>query len=147
MKQTLFIIFAISVILATVAHADIWSQCPGNSDPTFSITTLTVTPDPPKIGQSCVVNLVGTLNDEVTSGSSLFTLYFYIAGGWRKLPSFSNDVCKIVTCPVQPGPFKFTTTINVPFITPPGQYQGSLILTDQNSRNITCLDFATTLSH
>ncbi|KAN0029110.1 hypothetical protein ACTFIV_010983 [Dictyostelium citrinum] len=135
------------VLCIAFVSADIWSYCSGNINATFTIDELTVTPDPPLIGKGAFVKLAGVLNDEVTTGKSVFKLQYYISGGWRNLPTFTNDVCKLLSCPVQPGPLVFNTTINVPFITPPGQYQGTLQLTDQNSRNISCLTFATTLAY
>ncbi|KAK5584643.1 hypothetical protein RB653_006258 [Dictyostelium firmibasis] len=133
--------------LIAITSANIWSYCPGNVDSTFEIDTLTVTPDPPIIGKGAFVQLSGNLNQEVTEGASIFSLQYYIDGGWRNLPTFKNNVCSLLSCPVQPGPLNFNTTIKVPFITPPGQYQGTLLLTDQNNRNISCLTFQTTMGY
>ncbi|EFA86634.1 hypothetical protein PPL_00435 [Heterostelium album PN500] len=133
-------------LLFVAVNGDIWQQCEGNVNPTFSITSLTLQPDPPVIGKSVVVNAVGTLSEQVTSGNSVFTIQFYIAGAWRNLPTFKNDVCSVVKCPVAQGPFSFSTTIPIPFITPRGQYRGQFIVTDQSNRNITCLTFATQLN-
>ncbi|GAM17699.1 hypothetical protein SAMD00019534_008740 [Acytostelium subglobosum LB1] len=146
MNKFITIALVFSVLCFGIASADIWSYCTGNINPTFNINTLTLTPDPPKIGQVATVNLQGTLTEEITSGSSVFSIEYFVAGAWRALPDFDNDVCSVVTCPVQTGPFTFSTQINIPFITPRGNYRGQLIMNDQTGRNITCLTFATTLN-
>ncbi|KAN0030433.1 hypothetical protein ACTA71_006768 [Dictyostelium dimigraforme] len=146
LKSITALIFVV-LCIAVAYSQQIWSFCPGNINPTFAIDTLTVSPDPPKIGAAAVVQLVGTLNDEVSAGNSTFSLQYNLDGSWINLPPFENDICELLSCPVEPGPFKFSTSINVPIFTPSGEYQGTLQLIDQSGRNISCLTFSTTLNH
>eukprot|EP01132_Coremiostelium_polycephalum_P004301 gene4301-5382_t len=139
------ILFLAAIITISIAD-NVWQFCPGNVNPTFEIQTLNLSPNPPKAGQPANVELVGTLNSEVTAGNSQFNVQYYVAGGWRSLPTFTADACSIISCPVQPGPFSYNTSINVPIFTPHGNYRGTFQMTDQDGRNITCLTFATTIN-
>eukprot|EP01133_Synstelium_polycarpum_P000454 gene454-542_t len=148
MNKTLLLLSTIVLVftaVSVVTSDPIWAYCSGDINATFNIDTLTVTPDPPVISKSCTVALKGTLTQPVTSGSSVLTVSMFIAGQWRTLPEFTNDVCSVVKCPVAAGPFTFSTTFTIPFITPHGHYRGSFQMTDQNSRNITCLTYDTNL--
>ncbi|EGC29960.1 hypothetical protein DICPUDRAFT_158384 [Dictyostelium purpureum] len=147
MKVILSLVLILSIIFGLSQSQQIWDYCSDNNNALFDIQTLTATPNPPIIGKPVVVNLNGNLESDVTAGSSTFSLQYYIAGAWRNLPTFTNDVCSIVSCPVKAGPFQFNTTINVPIITPPGQYRGSLQLVDQSQQNIACLVFNTTMGY
>ncbi|EGC29956.1 hypothetical protein DICPUDRAFT_51005 [Dictyostelium purpureum] len=146
-NKTALSFFIILCLVLFVKGDNIWQYCPGTVNPTFKINSLTVEPSPPKIGKSCIVQLDGSLEQDVTSGSSTFQIEYFVAGNWRPLPTFHNDVCSIISCPVKAGPFQFNHTINVPIITPKGQYKGQIQLVDQSNRNITCLTFNTTLNY
>eukprot|EP01133_Synstelium_polycarpum_P015927 gene15927-18933_t len=146
MNKSIFFTVLVTLMAAAAAGQQIWSYCPGNINAEMTIGTISIVPTPPKIGQPVTVSMTGTLNTAVTSGQSTMTVEYYIAGQWRALPEFQNDVCSILSCPVAVGPISFNTTITVPFITPRGQYRGTFELTDQNNNNITCLNFATTLN-
>eukprot|EP01133_Synstelium_polycarpum_P014271 gene14271-16845_t len=137
---------AIMVAVAACQGPQIWSYCAGDINATFDIDVLTITPDPPKIGQANVVKLQGTLNQPISGGSATMAIQYFVAGQWRSLPEFQGDACSVFECPVAPGPFTFNATVNIPFITPRGNYRGVFQMLDQAGRNITCLDFATPLS-
>ncbi|KAM9980270.1 hypothetical protein ACTFIZ_006509 [Dictyostelium cf. discoideum] len=139
------ILLLINFMLILIVNGDIWNYCEGNINPTFKINKLTLLPDPPLVGKDVTVSLEGSLNEQITSGSSIFNVAFFINGGWRQLPTFHNDICKVLSCPVSAGPFTYSTSIKVPIFTPHGQYKGQLTLTDQSNRNVTCLTFQTYL--
>ncbi|KYQ92978.1 hypothetical protein DLAC_05581 [Tieghemostelium lacteum] len=149
MKATTILIIALIASIFVINNTDgqqIWDFCTGNVNAVFDIEKLTVDPDPPVIGQSATVYLAGTLNEEVTGGTSSMAIQYFFGGSWRALPVFHGEVCKMTTCPVPAGPFLYNYTLDVPFITPQGQYKGVLQVFDQNNKNITCLTFNTTLS-
>eukprot|EP01133_Synstelium_polycarpum_P003667 gene3667-4221_t len=142
------LLFNITILLlcASLTLGDLWSHCPGDTaSDTFEIETLTVNPNPPLIGKSVAIALKGNLKSKITDGNSVFTVEMFIGGGWHGLPNFKKDVCDVIKCPVAPGQFSYATSIDIPFITPRGQYRGQFQLTDQDGKNITCLTFATTL--
>ncbi|KAN0030434.1 hypothetical protein ACTA71_006769 [Dictyostelium dimigraforme] len=139
------IIILICLMFILIVRGDIWNYCEGNVNPTFKINKLTLSPDPPIVGRDVSVSLEGALNEEIQSGSSIFNVAFFMNGSWRDLPTFHNDICKVLKCPVAAGPFTFSTSIKVPIFTPHGQYKGQITLTDQQNRNVTCLTFQTYL--
>ncbi|EGG17528.1 hypothetical protein DFA_08524 [Cavenderia fasciculata] len=157
-KNTKLILITLFCLLS-VSSADIWSYCDG-VDPkslTFTISALTLAPNPPVIGQDATVKVTGNLLQQVTGGASTFVVQHYVLGHWITLPAFTNSVCQSYTCPIQPGSITHQLSIPIPSFTPhyinisfysllQGLYRGQLLIVDQSNRNITCLEFQTNLN-
>lgn len=124
-----------------------WSSCDPESE--FNLTSVTVTPDPVKIGKNVTVQCVGTLNTTVTDGKLMLNVSYWLPGiGWVKVPGFPMywSLCEVSTCPFNSGSYTFTKSLVVPLLTPPGKYQGNVLLTDQGNRTVACLLWATQIT-
>jgi len=132
------------ILIATVS-ADIWEDC-SSPNSHFKISTVSIKPDPPKIGQNVTVSVSGTLDKTVTAGHVNFTVQYNMKGKWISLPTFNFDICSIEKCPIQQGSTTIVGTVNVPNITPSGEYRGKCFAIDQNSEEIGCVSYDCVLS-
>eukprot|EP01098_Paradermamoeba_levis_P004328 TRINITY_DN1862_c0_g1_i1.p1 TRINITY_DN1862_c0_g1~~TRINITY_DN1862_c0_g1_i1.p1 ORF type:complete len:185 (-),score=72.08 TRINITY_DN1862_c0_g1_i1:110-604(-) len=126
-----------------------WSLCSNQAYP-FSITQLAGFPDPPVIGQTVNVTLVGTLSGEtITKGTVTFSLLYHQGPIWVPVPGFplNLDLCTSsgVKCPIPPNHYNFKTSVPVPGFTPPGDYKGVLTLVDQDNKPLSCLNWSASL--
>jgi len=133
---------AISLFGKPAAPSDIWSFC-GTSQDHFTIQTVTITPDPPQLGQNLTVALTGSLDEIVTSGS----VFVQINYGPINLLNNTYGLCGIlqavgISCPVPTGNLQFKLSELIPSDSPHGSYSGKIVITDQNEQEITCIALA-----
>ncbi|EGG20835.1 hypothetical protein DFA_00700 [Cavenderia fasciculata] len=135
----IFVLFCVFAL----ATADIWTNC-GSSSDHFQIGSVTITPDPPVKGQDITVTANGNLNEEITSGNVKLLVKF----GFITILNQNEDLCQAknpIPCPLQPGAYNHTITAQIPSNAPSGKYSGNVVVTDQNSQEVACIDLAFSL--
>jgi len=118
-----------------------WENC-DTSTIKFSITGLTMSPDPAVPAKDVAFDLTGTLKDESVTGGDYTVKVFF-----GRIPVFSQNgkICDLIKdscpCPCAPGSGKKgTLAFPVPGSAPRGQtLNGQLTATDSNSKEIACV--------
>ncbi|KAK3826022.1 MAG: hypothetical protein J3Q66DRAFT_113253 [Benniella sp.] len=94
-----------AIALATSASAA-FSSC-GSSTDDFQLSTVSYTPNPPKVGQSVCITLKGTLSKQVTQGASIRTTATF----WGiNVYDQTTDLCAALSNSTNPCPI--ATTVN-----------------------------------
>jgi len=63
------------------------------------------------------------------------------------LPTLKFNACQqFVKCPVNPGTTDANTTLEVPFLTPSGVYQGKITGLDAANHTLVCIQFNATVA-
>lgn len=119
---------------------DIWTNCGKAGDP-VKINKVTITPDPPEKGKSLTVDANITLSEEVTKGDIKLTIKYGI------IPIISMDLqlCDEVKaiglqCPLEPKTYDGKLSVDIPSAIPGGHYSGNVEVTDQNGKELSCID-------
>jgi len=118
---------------------DIWSNC-GNANDELQLKNVTITPDPPKIGQPISVFASGQLTTSIESGTIRVLLYW----GKIRLINETLALCDVLVpplkCPLSAGPTSILVNQQIPSNAPHGNYTGGFIVTDDsNGKEITCI--------
>ena len=123
----------------SLKFGDVWSDCSKSGD-AAKIDSVTITPDPPKKGQSVTVKATVTTSEVVTNGSAKVEVKFGI------IPFYTStfDLCTILPdvglkCPVNKGNHTATVTGAVPAEIPSGHYTGNVEVTDENDKELACI--------
>eukprot|EP01027_Heterolobosea_sp_BB2_P020498 GEZU01029245.1.p2 GENE.GEZU01029245.1~~GEZU01029245.1.p2 ORF type:complete len:144 (+),score=40.14 GEZU01029245.1:54-485(+) len=139
MKIALALTLVLLIALFAVVRADIWQSCAQPGD-VLTLTSITVNPDPPVIGQDLTIAVNGTLASDVTSG----TVHASVTLDGATLLDQDFDLCSFssaIQCPFKAGPFNVAQTFNIPPYAPSGEYSGQFIIDDQNGKEVTCIKF------
>ncbi|KYQ89104.1 hypothetical protein DLAC_10336 [Tieghemostelium lacteum] len=137
MNKSIIFVFVL-LALATPALCDIWTWC-GTSADHLTINSVTITPDPPVKGQLLTVTASGTLNEQVTAGNAHITVKY----GFITLINENQNICSSenpIPCPIAAGQYSHTINVTIPSSAPSGKYTGNVVITDQNSQEITCVN-------
>lgn len=97
--------FSLCILLSLVALClsdGWWTDCTP-SKKHFTYKSLTITPSPPKIGQTVFVNTTGTFDEQVTDAKANMTIKYNVDGVWIPLPTFHIPVCQHTKCPIESG--------------------------------------------
>jgi hypothetical protein len=88
------------------------------------------------------------LDETLTGGEAEITILYHMGGSWLPIPVPKINLCTIsgVSCPIAAGPHTFGGSVNVPSVTPQGQYKGNLTLVDSSNNLVVCLEWETTIS-
>lgn len=63
-----------------------------------------------------------------------------------KIMRQTNDICDYVQCPLSPGPVSVKRDFTVPVTTPSGPYSIEVHISDQDGKDLLCVDIAITLN-
>jgi hypothetical protein len=135
---TLFVALALCFAVASAQSS--WSQtCTGSGTATLTVSSVTLNPDPPVLGQNDTVTLTGTLGEQITQGASIALQITYFG-----IPVFNGnyDVCAENACPLGPGDVTASIVVlgdSLPPIAPPGQYIATATFNDQAGATIACV--------
>ena len=109
---------------------------------TASVNSVNVSPTVPVKGQPISVNMSITFKEEVSGGKVALKVKFGV------VPIFSKEfkLCDIatdaqLTCPIEMGTHSLAMTKEFPSAIPSGHFTGSIIATDQESREVVCFTF------
>ncbi|KAG0006333.1 Phosphatidylglycerol/phosphatidylinositol transfer protein [Entomortierella chlamydospora] len=114
-----FIASAVAAIaLATTVSAD-FTSC-GSPNDTLTLSNVSYTPNPPKVGQQVCITLNGTLSAPVTQGSNLTVTATYMG---FNVYSGTSDLCadlanSTTPCPIGTNVTSVTECVNVPSVIP-----------------------------
>jgi len=120
-------------------YGDIWKNC-GSSTDHFSISNVTITPDPPVIGENLTISISGTLDETITGGNA------YVWAKWKNILVYNHtyDLCSTVSkwginCPIQKGPLVAGVSETIPNVVPHGAYTCQLSVNDMNDERVLCI--------
>ncbi|KAF9344601.1 hypothetical protein BGX26_004125 [Mortierella sp. AD094] len=109
-----------AIALATTASAA-FTSC-GSSSDSFHLSSVSYTPNPPKVNQQVCIKLTGTLSSPVTQGASL-----HLTGTFWGINVYDNtvDLCaglvgSATPCPIATDVTTVTQCISVPSNVPTG---------------------------
>ena len=104
------------------------------------IDKLVFSPDPPVKGQKLTINFTISIFEEVTGGTIL------LEARYNDIPVFKDafDWCDVVKdfapCPTKPGTYSKSATVDIMSNIPSGNYSGHATATDQNKKELACID-------
>ncbi|KAG0246001.1 hypothetical protein B0O80DRAFT_446558 [Mortierella sp. GBAus27b] len=143
-----FAAVAAAIALATSASAA-FSSCGASSDD-FQLSSVTYTPNPPKVGQSVCITLNGSLNKAVTQGATIrTTATFWGITAYDQ----TSDLCAALVngtnpCPISQDVKSVTQCISVPSNVPAGvQLQIKAVATNAGNTRIFCINGPLTFSN
>jgi len=124
---------ALLFVFALTASAHDFSDC---GSVQASVSTLTMTPDPPVPGQTLSITITGTLTNAITSGSAVVTATYL---GIQVIDQ-TLDICKLISggCPTTAGPFTATYSTPLTSAAPAGAYDVKLTAST-NTASALCL--------
>lgn len=101
------------------------------------------------------------LGEAISGGSLYLNVTTYFAGTWVPVPGspFTFEICSIAPCPIPgtsssqraplttplAGSFAKGQSAEIPIIAPPGQYQGTIKITDQTNSVAACIAWSTSM--
>ncbi|KAG0310394.1 hypothetical protein BGZ97_012591 [Linnemannia gamsii] len=136
------------IALASSATAA-FSSC-GSSSDSFSLGSISYTPNPPKVNQSLCITLKGTLKTPVTAGSTIrITATFWGINVYDQ----TADLCAGLVGGANPCPIPTTTTSVTQCITVPSNVPAGVSLnlqavaTNADSSRIFCIGGPLTFSN
>jgi hypothetical protein len=112
-----------------------FTVCPG-APTDFQVNTLYVMPDPPAKGDNVTMQLLGTVDEQLTSGSN-FVVTVLFSG--VEIYSKTVDLGQATSLPTGPGPLALIYSIVIPEAAPPGAYTIDLTFNDQTNTELTCI--------
>jgi len=141
------VILFIAIFLAVQVHCGTfqWKSCAQPGDP-YTVSTVTMTPDPAVRGKPVTVTVSGTSTESTTTASTWASVTKY---GPLTVSSLNGTVCSIVTnckCPCPAGTITTSLTTNTPNIAPLGTYTGTLKGNDGNGHESTCVTYSFQMS-
>eukprot|EP00163_Fabomonas_tropica_P019448 TRINITY_DN340_c0_g1_i3.p1 TRINITY_DN340_c0_g1~~TRINITY_DN340_c0_g1_i3.p1 ORF type:complete len:214 (+),score=60.04 TRINITY_DN340_c0_g1_i3:84-644(+) len=119
----------------------IWTDCGSNSTDDFIIESVSISPNPPKKGETITVSASGSLKTEVTSGSVVVDVKY----GFLPVVDKTLDICQLdpskLPCPFKPANLTIgPLSVEIPSKVPDGHYKGNAKATDQSGNEIFCVD-------
>jgi len=108
------------------------------------ITSIEVTPDPPKPGQDLTVTVNGTVTETLEDGAYADVT---VKLGLVKLLKKRFDLCEearnanaTVQCPVEPGSYHVVHTVTLPREIPPARFAVNILGYTVEDEDLLCLD-------
>ncbi len=115
---------------------DIWTNCTTSTDDA-EILKVSINPDPPIKGQNITVYVLYNLKINITSGKIDLKVKF----GFITVIHKYVNLCQVETCPIPAADNKNETiTELIPGNIPSGHYTAHVVLTDQNNKEVICID-------
>ncbi|GAA5867036.1 hypothetical protein JCM3774_003763 [Rhodotorula dairenensis] len=122
-----------------------WSDCGLVKADDLQIESLEVSPDPPKPGHNLTINASGRVNRRIEKGTSADVT---VKLGLIKLLTKRFDLCdelaninSSLACPIDPGVYSFTHTVELPNEIPRAKFQvNARVVTPVVEEEVGCLD-------
>lgn len=133
------VLLVLALLLALAATA-LSVDVPYKSCGSGHLTIDTVQADvwPPVKGQDLLLNVTGSLDEDITSGK--YSIAIKVDG--FPLPVITGSISDFKPLPWTKGPFNFTYGPNIPSAAPSGSYTLQLTAVDQSSSSILCIDMS-----
>ncbi|XP_065914976.1 uncharacterized protein [Dysidea avara] len=112
----------------------------GTSNDKVKDVHVTYSPHPPQRDKNVTIYFNGNLTEQVDKGEIELKVFL----GTREISDKPYDLCHNLpavnlSCPLHPGPLRFTFTTHIPKIVLPGKYSAVANFTDQNHNVLFCL--------
>ncbi|KAJ6238518.1 phosphatidylglycerol/phosphatidylinositol transfer protein [Anaeramoeba flamelloides] len=121
-----------------------WWFCESNKHYEFDVSSVTLKPNPPKIGDNLNYIISGSLSRQVTDGTLNLQTYFNNMLIFNITENLCSDPDNF-PCPSGPGLTTLKNSFSIPSFIPPGNYTGLINLKDQDKKEILCLNYAMNL--
>ncbi|KAG0375946.1 MAG: hypothetical protein J3R72DRAFT_441458 [Linnemannia gamsii] len=119
-----FIATAVALIALASSATAAFSSC-GSASDSFHLSSVTYTPNPPKVGQSVCITLNGSLSKEVTAGATIrVTATFWGINVYDQ----TGDLCAGLAGGANPCPIATTATTVTQCITVPSNVPAGVSL-------------------
>eukprot|EP00013_Stygamoeba_regulata_P006865 CAMPEP_0177633866 /NCGR_PEP_ID=MMETSP0447-20121125/3066_1 /TAXON_ID=0 /ORGANISM="Stygamoeba regulata, Strain BSH-02190019" /LENGTH=142 /DNA_ID=CAMNT_0019135555 /DNA_START=183 /DNA_END=611 /DNA_ORIENTATION=- len=132
------VLAALLCIFLVGATADVWKSCGSGSDH-VKINSVTITPDPPKKGQSLSITANVTLDEQLTAGTLHVELKYSIITVLNKTLDLCDTIQPYQACPIAAGNYQRTVSEDLPSDIPAGHYTGQVKVLDQASAELACI--------
>jgi len=126
----------------------IWTSC-CDSSCLFTPIDVTLSPNPPKIGQDLTVDLNGTWAREILDGVAKMDVEFFSVIKWVKAKNFTKNICDYTAtghCPIVAGTRSSRLVFHINSSSPNGKYRGKVTMDTLSGTRIACFTFNTTMS-
>ena len=106
----------------------------------LSVTDIYVTPNPPAKGGNIGLQLIGTVDEQLTEGSNFVINVLYLGTQiFTETVPLENAGAVF---PVGPGSMQLNYSVLIPSIAPSGAYTIQLTFNDQTATEITCISLS-----
>ncbi|PWN95210.1 hypothetical protein FA09DRAFT_285556, partial [Tilletiopsis washingtonensis] len=123
----------------------VWKSC-GDDGDAVEVTSIQVSPDPPKPGQNLTVVASGIVKKEIKAGTYADVV---VKLGLIRLLTRRFDVCEEakennaeLQCPVQEGTYTIEQTVQLPREIPPAKFNVHVNGATQDDEPLLCLDLS-----
>eukprot|EP01090_Pellita_catalonica_P002084 TRINITY_DN11747_c0_g1_i1.p1 TRINITY_DN11747_c0_g1~~TRINITY_DN11747_c0_g1_i1.p1 ORF type:complete len:138 (+),score=13.33 TRINITY_DN11747_c0_g1_i1:31-444(+) len=114
-----------------------WNTCGKGA---LTISSATITPDPPPRGKNFNVTYIGHIATAQTGGTQEFSVYEKVFGHWIQGPfSTTFDICKNNKCPWGPST-QLIMTEELPSFVPSGDYKVRVTVKNDAKELLACLE-------
>ncbi|KAJ7635262.1 MD-2-related lipid-recognition domain-containing protein, partial [Roridomyces roridus] len=123
-----------------------YTDCAGADLDAVQIQSISVSPDPPKIGEKLTVIIDAEVKEVIEEGANAdVTVKF----GRIKLPKTRFDLCEearkanaMISCPVEPGVYQIVQSVDLPKEVPKAKYTIDVDAYTVTEHPMACLEFA-----
>eukprot|EP01111_Echinosteliopsis_oligospora_P010431 TRINITY_DN3239_c0_g1_i3.p1 TRINITY_DN3239_c0_g1~~TRINITY_DN3239_c0_g1_i3.p1 ORF type:complete len:124 (+),score=52.24 TRINITY_DN3239_c0_g1_i3:314-685(+) len=109
----------------------------------ITISSITITPNPPVKGGNFTVVAAGTLDEQITGGNITLTVKY---DKFITVLKQTDDLCADGGCPISAGSFTKTISQALPSAAPAGSYSVHVTANDQNNEELACVNVALTIA-
>ena len=129
----------LSLLLFVLSASAInYSDC-SNGKGVITVTSLSISPDPPKKGSPVKYDITYNVKERITGGNCTQT----ISKGRLPLYRSSFSVCSLIPCPIEPNTYKRSDSTNLPNEILSGSYSGEIHCKDPAGTEKLCFKGAT----
>ncbi|KAJ7635276.1 ML domain-containing protein [Roridomyces roridus] len=121
-----------------------YTDCGADSD-AVQIQSISVSPDPPKIGEKLTVTIDAVVTEVIEEGASADVVVKF---GRIKLPQKRFDLCEearkanaTISCPVEPGVYQVVQSVDLPKEVPKAKYTINVDTYTVAEHPMACLEF------
>jgi len=131
------LLLAVLCVLPLCLGADIpFTDCGSTK---FTVSKVTGSSWPPKAGSDEVVNVVGSVSEQITGGTYEAKVKF----DGIQIDDLKGNIGDLVSLPIGPGAVNLQKDFPVPSTLPPGTIQITVTATDQDNNQIVCVQLET----
>ncbi|XP_021892667.1 putative phosphatidylglycerol/phosphatidylinositol transfer protein DDB_G0282107 [Carica papaya] len=135
---TLLPVLAVSVLLLLLPslQATHVKYCDKDADYAVKVKDVVISPNPVVRGKPATFKILGSTGESISGGKLLIDVKYFGV----HIHQETHDFCEETSCPVS-GNFELSHSQSLPAFTPPGSYTLTMIMSDKNGDELTCISF------